>query len=86
MKKMCIRSLGLIGMAFSAAACAEETMKESRSAAPVVNVLIVGLDNVNSNYFPKSMIMEKADKLSKASRKSSSKITTAVLKSIEDRE
>ena len=47
--------LGLFAMASVATVQAEEAGKESSAT---VKVLVVGLDNVSSNYFPESMITE----------------------------
>ena len=47
--------LGLFAMASVATVQAEEVGKESSAT---VKVLVVGLDNVSSNYFPESMITE----------------------------
>lgn len=51
--------LGLFVMASVVAVKAEEAVKgASGKNNAVVKVLVVGLDNVNSNYFPESMITE----------------------------
>lgn len=50
--------LGLFVVAFISSAYAGNTVKESKENNSAVNVLIVGLDNVGSNYFPESMITE----------------------------
>lgn len=51
--------LGLFVMASVMVVKAEEAGKDaSGKNNAVVKVLVVGLDNVNSNYFPESMITE----------------------------
>lgn len=50
--------LGLFVVAFISSAYAGNTVKESKENNSAVNVLIVGLDNVGSNYFPESIITE----------------------------
>ena len=52
--------LGLFAMASITAVQAEEAGKEAagKANATSVKVLVVGLDNVSSNYFPESMITE----------------------------
>lgn len=52
--------LGLFAMASVATVQAEEAGKEAvgKESSATVKVLVVGLDNVSSNYFPESMITE----------------------------
>lgn len=50
--------LGLTAMTFITTANAEDSNKENKTKDMQVKVLVVGLDNVSSNYFPAPMITE----------------------------
>ena len=50
--------LGLAAMTFITTANAEDSNKENKTKDMQVKVLVVGLDNVGSNYFPAPMITE----------------------------
>lgn len=50
--------LGLAAMTFITTANAEDSNKENKTKDMQVKVLVVGLDNVDSNYFPAPMITE----------------------------
>ncbi|CCZ71224.1 uncharacterized protein BN759_00640 [Bacteroides sp. CAG:702] len=50
--------LGLAAMTFITTANAEDSNKENKTKDMQVKVLVVGLDNVSSNYFPAPMITE----------------------------
>ncbi len=60
MKTTWIKSiiLGLTALTFTTAAFAEDSNKENKTNDMTVKVLVVGLDNVSSNYFPAPMITE----------------------------
>lgn len=50
--------LGMAALAFTTTAFAEDSNKENKTNDMTVKVLVVGLDNVGSNYFPAPMITE----------------------------